>query len=117
MSATPLEATPHRTDAGTTIVLAGEINGSARDALDAAYTDVPDGDPLLLDFGAVGYINSTGIALIVGVLARARAQSRPVSACGLSEHYREIFEITRLSDFMTILADEQTLAADHGGER
>jgi anti-anti-sigma regulatory factor len=40
-----------------------------------------------------------------------------VSACGLSEHYREIFEITRLSDFMTILADEQALAADHGGER
>jgi anti-sigma B factor antagonist len=117
MSATPLEATSHRTDAGTTIVLAGEINGSARDALDAAYTAVPDGDPLLLDFGAVGYINSTGIALIVGVLARARAQGRPVSACGLSEHYREIFEITRLSDFMTILADEQTLAADHGGER
>ena len=38
--------------------------------------------------------------------ARARAQGRPVSACGLSEHYREIFEITRLSDFMTILADE-----------
>jgi anti-anti-sigma factor len=117
MSATPLEATPQRTEAGTTIVLAGEINGAARDTLDAAYTAIPGDDPLLLDFGAVGYINSTGIALIVGVLARARAQGRPVSACGLSEHYREIFEITRLSDFMTILADEQALAADHGGER
>jgi anti-sigma B factor antagonist len=117
MSATPLEATLERTGAGTTIVLAGEINGAARDTLDAAYTAITDDLPLLLDFSAVGYINSTGIALIVGVLARARAQSRPVSASGLSEHYREIFEITRLSDFMTILADEHTLAADHGGER
>jgi anti-anti-sigma factor len=117
MSATPLEATLQRTGTGTTIVLAGEINGGAREALDAAYSAITDDGPLLLDFSAVGYINSTGIALIVGVLARARAQARPVSASGLSEHYREIFEITRLSDFMTILADEQTLAADHGGKR
>ena len=37
---------------------------------------------------------------------------------GLSEHYREIFEITRLSDFITILADvPETVAADHGGDR
>jgi anti-sigma B factor antagonist len=49
------------------------------------------------------------------VLARARAQARPVSACGLSEHYREIFEITRLSDFMTILADGPVPAADRNG--
>jgi anti-anti-sigma regulatory factor len=29
-----------------------------------------------------------------------------ISACGLSDHYREIFEITRLSDFMTITDTE-----------
>ena len=29
-----------------------------------------------------------------------------MSACGLSDHYREIFEITRLSDFMTITDSE-----------
>jgi hypothetical protein len=40
-----------------------------------------------------------------------------VSAAGLSEHYREIFEITRLSDFMTILADGPLPAADNGGTR
>ena len=58
---------------------------------------------MLLDFTRVGYINSTGIALIVGLLARARKRGQDVRACGLAEHYREIFEITRLSDFMTIL--------------
>ena len=115
MSQTPLEATARHTDAGTTIALAGDIDGGARDALDAAYAAVSGDDPVLLDFTRVGYINSTGIALIVGVLARARAQARPVSACGLSEHYREIFEITRLSDFMTILADGPVPAADRNG--
>ena len=55
-----------------------------------------------LNFSGVDYINSTGIALIVGLLARARAAHRPIAAVGLSEHYREIFTITRLSDFMEI---------------
>jgi len=117
MSQTPLQATTTRTDAGATIALSGDIDGGAREALDAAYAEVGDRDAVLLDFGRVGYINSTGIALIVGVLARARAQDRPVTACGLSEHYREIFEITRLSDFMTILADGPVPAADTGGTR
>jgi anti-sigma B factor antagonist len=117
MNQTQLEATTQPTEGGTTIALAGDIDGGAREALDAAYTAIAGDGPLLLDFGRVGYINSTGIALIVGLLARARAQSRPVSARGLTEHYREIFEITRLSDFMTILADEPTLAADNGGTR
>jgi anti-anti-sigma factor len=117
MSQNPLEATTTRTDAGTTIALSGDIDGSARETLDAAYAAVTADDAVLLDFSRVDYINSTGIALIVGLLARARAQSRPVSACGLSEHYREIFEITRLSDFMTILADGPVPAADNGGTR
>ncbi len=42
----------------------------------------------------------------MGVLARARAQGMRVTACGLSDHYREIFEITRLADFMTIADNE-----------
>ena len=51
------------------------------------------------------YINSTGIALIVSVLARARAERRKVVASGLSAHYREIFDITRLSDFIELFPD------------
>ena len=84
--------------------LYGEINSLADAALDAAYSEAEQGNPLkiVLNFADVDYINSTGIALIVGLLARARAAHRPIAATGLSEHYREIFTITRLSDFMEI---------------
>jgi anti-anti-sigma factor len=61
---------------------------------------------VLLNFGGVEFLSSTGIALIVGILARARKDGRKITAAGLSDHYREIFEITRLADFMTIFADE-----------
>jgi anti-anti-sigma factor len=90
------------------IDLHGDIDGGADATLQAAFTAAiqQGGGPVLLNFGGVGYINSTGIALIVGLLAQARKERRQLLACGLSEHYREIFEITRLSDFMTTYADE-----------
>src|ERR687893_311481 len=90
--------------------LVGEINGFAEEALNAAYSEAEAQDPrtILLNFEGVDYINSTGIALIVGLLARARASRRDLSACGLSEHYVEIFNITRLSDFLSVFPDEKS---------
>lgn len=106
------EATVHHRPAsgpGTAIIkLHGEINGFAEEGLDAAYAEAQRRNPstLLLDFGDVDYINSTGIALIVGILARARKNQQGVLTCGLSAHYEEIFRITRLADFMRIYPDE-----------
>ena len=69
---------------------------------------------MLLKFDKVDYINSTGIALIVGLLAQARKSGRRLLTSGLSPHYLEIFQITRLSDFMQIYPDEAAaLAANH----
>jgi anti-anti-sigma factor len=96
---------------GTGVIdLHGEINLSADRALGAAYETAVRGDPrtVVLNFARVDYINSTGIALIVGLLARARKERRAVAAFGLSDHYREIFAITRLSDFMGIYPDEDS---------
>ena len=89
------------------LMLAGDVNGAAESALLDAYHATGGAGIVLLDFTGVDYINSTGIALIVGVLAEARKAGREVQARGLAEHYREIFRITRLSDFMTILDDER----------
>ena len=98
-----LEAAVRASAGGPVIELRGDIDAAARNALAVAYEEAPKEGRLLLDFAAVDYINSTGIALIVGLLARARADQRPVAASGLSDHYRQIFEITRIADFMTIL--------------
>jgi anti-sigma B factor antagonist len=82
----------------------GDLDGKADETLTNAYREVATlGSPrLTLDFGDVGYINSTGIALVVRLLADARRDGRGVRAVGLTPHYREIFRITRLSDFMEI---------------
>lgn len=87
----------------TVVRLSGDVNRGAEAALGRASGEAEAGPGrLVLDFTAVEYINSTGIALIVGVLAQAQARGRAVAAYGLSDHYRELFQITRLSDFMHI---------------
>ena len=100
------EATTRALPGAAVIELSGEVDGSAADVLTNAYYSAvgtnADLGAVVLDFSAVDYINSTGIALIVSVLARARAERRKVVACGLSPHYREIFDITRLSDFIEL---------------
>lgn len=82
----------------------GDINGFAEDAMNAAFAEaeMKAHGTVSLDFSSVIYINSTGIALIVGLLAKARMSKLKIRATGLSDHYREIFTITRLSDFMEL---------------
>jgi anti-sigma B factor antagonist len=108
MPAKLLEAQVRQQPGAAVIDMHGEINAAAAPALNAAYADAEQGGPevILLNFSDVDYINSTGIALIVGLLAKARAAHRRLIVCGLSEHYVEIFQITRLADFMTIFPSE-----------
>lgn len=99
-----------RRDGLSVIDLFGDIDGFADAALDVAYSEAEqfDTQATMLNFSKTGFINSTGIALIVGLLARARKSHRRLVTCGLSEHYQEIFNITRLSDFMTMFQDEES---------
>ncbi len=89
------------------IVLTGQVDREAASNIAAAYDAAAASDPetVVLDFTDVGYINSTGIALVVSLLGRARAEGRAVHAVGLTEHYRHIFDITRLSDFIQVFSD------------
>ena len=114
MPAEHLEATVRQEPGVAVIDLMGEINGFAEEALNAAYAEAEakDTKTILLNFEGVDYINSTGIALIVGLLAKARVSKRRLVAYGLSDHYVEIFEITRLSDFMGVFPDEESAMSE-----
>ena len=112
MPAKHLEASVRQEPGVAVIYLSGEINGFAQEALDAAYAEAEAESPqtILLNFEDVEYINSTGIALIVSLLARA--SKRRLLACNLSDHYVEIFNITRLSDFMSVFPDEESAISE-----
>jgi anti-anti-sigma factor len=88
--------------------LSGDINRTAEPVLTEAYAQLQAAGVrrVVLNFSRTEFINSTGIAVIVGILARARQDGVSVSACGLTEHYEHIFQITRLADFMPMFPDE-----------
>ena len=98
-------------DAGV-VDITGELDSGAAAPLATAYAEAAAGaSRITLNFGELTYMNSSGIALIVELLGKARAAGLSVHAFGLSEHYRQIFEITRLADFVEIHADEPSAVA------
>jgi len=114
MSGKTLEVSIRHEPRVSILDLHGEINAFAEETLNATYTEAEqqNADVILLNFSDVNYINSTGIALIVGLLARARKAKRRLLAYGLSDHYVEIFRITRLVDFMYVFPDEKSALAN-----
>ena len=114
MLAKHLETSVRLKPGGAVLDLHGEINGFAQEALNAAYTEAEAKDPetTLLNFEEVDYIDSTGIFLITRLLAKARASKRRLLAYGLSDHYVEIFNITRLSDFVGVFPDEESALSE-----
>lgn len=107
-----------RAEPGLAVIdLHGEINALSDDRLSAVFEQAMIDHPktVVLNFSDVSYINSTGIALIVGLLAEARKNHCRMVVFGLSDHYTEIFNITRLSDFMTIYTDETSALEDVRG--
>ena len=99
------------------IDLVGSINAQADQDFNQAYreADSMHSETIALNFSGVDYINSTGIALIVGLLAEARKSHKRLVVYGLSEHYVEIFQITRLADFMDIFEDETSAMSVEAG--
>lgn len=94
------------------IDITGEITSSSEDALVEAYTRASRENAVILNFRDLQYMNSGGIGLLVVLLVRANRQGRRLLAFGLSDHYRQIFELTKLDEAIGIYDDEeQALAA------
>ena len=108
------EAAVRYEDRAAILDLFGEINSFAEERINEAYSEAEASETktIILNFDQVEYINSTGIALIVGLLAKTRQNHKQLVTYGLSDHYLEIFHITRLTDFMTIVPDEASALAE-----
>ena len=92
----------------------GEINAAAEKPLMDAYAQASGAGVkvLALNFGGLDYMNSTGIGLLVTLLIRATRAKQRLVAYGLNNHYRQIFEMTRLNEAITIYDSEaEALAA------
>ncbi len=95
------------------IDIQGEINTFAENILMDSYTKANSegAQAIILNFEGLDYMNSGGIGLLVTLLIRAQRQGQRLLACGLNEHYRQIFELTRLNEAIGIYDTEQDAVA------
>src|SRR4051794_1808140 len=86
------------------IDITGDLtSGSEAELMDAYERASGDGvSAVVLSFAGLQYMNSSGIGLLVTLLVRAHRHGQQVLAYGLSEHYRQIFELTRLDEAVAI---------------
>lgn len=96
------------------IAITGDVTAACEEDLMSAHEQATDAGAKLvvLDFANMEYMNSGGIGMLVTLLVRGQRRHQKLAAVGLSEHYRQIFEITRLDEAISLHDDiEQALAA------
>jgi anti-sigma B factor antagonist len=96
-------------DKVSVIDIKGELTAFAEGVLMQAYNQASDGRvrAIILNFEDLEYMNSSGIGLLVTLLIRVNREKQRLLTYGLTEHYRNIFQITRLDDAITIYSSEE----------
>jgi anti-sigma B factor antagonist len=102
-----------RTDVRTTdglsiIDIKGDLTAACEEVLMEAFNEATKEKTraIVLNFSGLDYMNSGGIGLLVTVLVRANRQRQRLLAFGLTDHYKQIFELTRLDEAIAIHDDE-----------
>lgn len=99
------------------IDIEGDVTAFCENVLMDAYTEAAGGGAhaIVLNFGGLEYMNSGGIGLVVTLLIRVKRQGQRLLAFGLNEHYRQIFELTRLNEAIGIYNSEAEVLAAVAG--
>ncbi len=89
------------------IAIAGDVTAACEQSLMAAHEQATDAGAKLvvLDFAGMEYMNSGGIGMLVTLLVRCQRRQQHLAAVGLTDHYRQIFELTRLDEAITLHSD------------
>jgi anti-sigma B factor antagonist len=90
------------------IALAGEIDLAKAPAIRAALAPVLDAQPplLLVDMSGVGFIDSSGIALLVEAYQRQQEHGGRFGLFALRDHVLDVFQITSLDTILGVFPDE-----------
>ena len=96
------------TNGAQIIDITGEITQGNETALSGVFDRALYARPnaIVLNFSELEYMNSSGIGLLITLLIRAQRQNVALRAVGLSDHYKEIFELTRLDEAIEIFDAE-----------
>ena len=104
MTSATTNTSADRIDERTIVIrVRGDVTAASEGPLMAAYGQAGEKTRMVvLDFSGLDYMNSGGIGLLVTLLVRANRQKQKLVATGLNDHYKQIFELTRLDEAIGI---------------
>lgn len=100
-------------DSVAVIAIQGDVTAACDQVLSQAWSEASGGATrvVVLDFTELAYMNSSGIGMLVTVLVRANRAKQQLMAFGLTDHYRQIFTLTRLDEAIEIHDDAASALA------
>jgi anti-anti-sigma factor len=102
----------------TIIDLMGDVTTFAEEAILKAYQDASsDGaHNIIFNFRDNDYINSAGIAILIGVVTEARKRDQRLLMTGLSNHFQKIFRMVGLTQYADLYPTLQEALASLNAE-
>ena len=103
-----IEVTTSQKDDIAIINIKGDVTADTGGAIEDAYKNAPvsESKKILLYFDKDSYINSGGIAFLIGIASEARKKEQKICATGLSEHFEKIFHMVGLTRCVELFKSE-----------
>ena len=91
---------------GLIVALAGEFDLAGVAQFEHALAAVADAEParVVVDFTELQFIDSTGIAAIVGAMAERERAGDRLCACGVRGQVQRLLELVGVSDRLSLVA-------------
>ena len=96
------------------VAIQGDLTAVTGGSVEVAYRGMTrDGvRKILLHFGKDCYINSGGIAILIGIASAGRKNGQAIRVAGLSDHFRKIFHMMGLTKYVAIFPSEEEALKD-----
>lgn len=92
------------------INISGDVTAVTGPRVEEAYNGVSNKGSLkiVLDFVGDNYLNSGGIAFLIGIAADSQGRGQVIRVAGLSDHFHKIFDMMGLTRYMEIYPTLET---------
>ena len=86
------------------INLVGDVTAVTGQLVEDAYHEISGmgAEKVVLDFAGDNYINSGGIAFLIGIASECKEKSQIIRVSGLSDHFHKIFDMMGLTRYMDL---------------
>lgn len=90
------------------IDLMGDVTTFAEEKINQAYREVTNlgARNILFNFRQNDYINSAGIAILIGIVTEVNRHNQKLAFSGLSAHFQKIFRMVGLAQYADIYQSE-----------